>query len=360
MKRIQEIWPTYQPNEELAAAFIFRDAWEAPMKLHGLDPEGEPGVFHRLPEAVAKASNEGVVWHAQDNAGACLRFATDAKEICVAAALRAPLAMNHMTVCGQSGVELYMEHEDGRYTQIGVGRPNIAQNAPIDPWIEQKFVLPGEGLRTFCLYLPLYNGMKKLLVGFPDGAAVAEPRTRRFEKPILFYGSSITQGGCATKPGACYSAILGRRLDANVRNLGFSGSAKAEEAMIEYLAAQEMCAFVLDYDHNAPSPEHLRNTHEKLFKAVRAAQPELPVIMVTKPDFENDPNAITRREIVHQTWVNALAAGDKKVWFVDGETLFGPTDRDLCTVDGCHPNTLGFLRMADYIEPALRKALNVL
>ncbi len=360
MKRIQEIWPKYQPNEELMKSFVFRDAWEAPLKLFGLDPEGAVGVYHRMPEAIAKACSEGVAGNARHTAGACLRFATDAKKVCFVLALKYVSAMNHMTACGQSGIELYMEHDDGRYTQIGVGRPSIAQDAPIDPWIEQSFDLPDEGMHTFCLFLPLYNGVKKLLVGFPEGANVAQPRVRRFEKPIAFYGSSITQGGCASKPGACYTAILGRRLDACVRNLGFSGSALAEDAMIEYLANQEMSAFVLDYDHNAPTTEHLRATHEKLFKAVRAAQPELPIVIISKPDFENTfMPAPERREVVRATWLNAVAAGDKKVWFVDGETLFGTTDRDLCTVDGCHPNTLGFLRMADHIEPTLRKALGI-
>lgn len=359
MKRIQEIWPEYTVDETLAADFVFHDAWDAPIKISGLVPN-EERMYYRLAPELASRVNDGVKEMAWHLAGGCARFATDASELCVAAALRQPELMNHMTVCGQSGVELYME-QDGRYVQVGVGRPEIAaKSAGIKPFITQRFTLPGEGLRTFCLYMPLYNGLKKLLIGLPEASKLAAPRIRRIESPITFYGSSITQGGCATKPGACYSAILGRRLDANVRNLGFSGSAKGEEDMVRHLASLEMSVLVLDYDHNAPNAEHLEKTHEPLFRKVREAQPELPVIMLTKPDFDSDPavNAV-RREIVRRTYAHALEAGDRKVWFVDGETLFGESDRDLCTVDGCHPNTLGFLRMADRVEPVLREALGL-
>jgi len=124
-----------------------------------------------------------------------------------------------------------------------------------------------------------------------------------------------------------------------------------------------MSAFVLDYDHNAPTPEHLQNTHYPFYKAVREQQPELPILMMSKPDFDSDyteaameENRI-RRDIVKATYEKALSEGDKKVWFLDGQTLFGDTDRDSCTADGCHPNDLGFYRMAERVLPYLREML---
>ena len=120
-----------------------------------------------------------------------------------------------------------------------------------------------------------------------------------------------------------------------------------------------MSAFILDYDHNAPSVDHLRKTHEPFFRIVRKAQPELPVVLVSKPDFDGAPDENrVRRSIILQTYLNALAAGDRHVYFVDGESLFGRDDRDMCTVDGCHPTSLGFLRIADHLEPVLRRALS--
>ena len=358
MKRIREIWPEFTPDEALEREYVYHDAWDAPIAVSGLVPDDDR-EYCRLPRDLVGRVNDGVAVLAWHTAGACVRFATDAPSLCVAAALRGPELMNHMAVSGQSGADLYLEGDEG-WRRVGPIRPDIRpEGAGIRPWLSLKAVLPGEGMRTCCLYLPLYNGVKKLLIGLPAGARLEAPRARRYEAPVVFYGSSITQGGCASNAGSCFSAILGRRLDANVYNLGFSGSARGEDSIAAYIASLKMSAFVLDYDHNAPSVEHLMNTHEKLFKTVRAAQKDLPVVIVSKPDFDTNPeDAARRRAVVRRTWENARAAGDDRVWFVDGETLFGTTDRELCTVDGCHPNTLGFLRMADAIEPALREALN--
>ena len=128
--------------------------------------------------------------------------------------------------------------------------------------------------------------------------------------------------------------------------------------MAEAIASLDMAAFVLDYDHNAMTPEHLQNTHEFFFKTIREANPDLPIVMVSKPDIKGHEEDFKRREIIRQTWKNAIDAGDSNVYFVDGETLFTDSERDICTVDGCHPNDIGFLRMADGIYPIVKKALS--
>ena len=161
------------------------------------------------------------------------------------------------------------------------------------------------------------------------------------------------------KVGSCYPTILARRLDAPLVNLGFSGNGRGEPEMAQYISTLHMSAFVLDYDHNAYHPEHLMKTHEPFYQIVRKAHPDLPIIMMSKPDFENGSlqENIERRSIIRRTYDRAVAAGDRRVWFIDGQTLFGETDRDMCTVDGAHPTDLGFLRMADAVEPILRHAL---
>ena len=143
-------------------------------------------------------------------------------------------------------------------------------------------------------------------------------------------------------------------------NLGFSGNAKGEAEMANLIATLQMSAFVMDYDHNAPDVEHLEKTHETFFNIIRKAQPELPVIFLSKPDFDKNPdiNAL-RREVIYNTYISALNNNDKHVYFVDGQTLFGEKDRDACTVDGCHPNDLGFMRMAEKIYPVLKHAVNI-
>jgi len=359
MKRIQEIWPEFIPDEEMSKNYTFRDAWEAPMTLHGLAPNDEH-IYCRLPLGLGERVNPGVEVRCFQTSGVCLRFRTDAPSVCIAAALSGMAMLHHMTVTAQSGCELYQENDDGTYREILPVRPEIRPGAVgIYPFYQKRIPnLPGEGMRGYCLYLPSHNGMKKLLVGLPHGAKLEAPRKRRVEKPIVFYGSSITQGTGASKSSVNYPNILSRRLDAIIYNLGFSGSAHGEETITDYIKQLDMSVFVYDYDHNAPSPEALMNTHEKMFRAIRAAQPDLPIVMITRPDSDDDPkDALRRLAVVRRTYENALAAGDKKVWFVDGSRLFGDTDRDACTVDNCHPNTLGYMRMADGIEPAVREAL---
>ena len=358
MERLKRVCPEFAPDETLLKEYAFYDPWDEPFRLTGLykNPDRE---YRRVPKDVAERTSESVAGLALHTAGACVRFATDAPSLAIALVLQHRQVYGTMTVNGVSSPDVYIE-TDGEEKHVSNLRPPFDADNLIHPAMQCRVKLPGGGMRTVCIYLPLCNGIRGMYIGLPHGAALASPRPRRMEKPVLFYGSSITQGMCASMPGACYSAILGRRLDAEVYNLGFAGSAKAEPAITEYIAAQEMSAFVFDYDHNAPDPEYLARTHERMFRAIRAAQPELPVVMTTRPDYDADP-AVNgkRREIVRRTYENAVAAGDKNVWFVDGRKHFGESERHLCFADDVHPNTLGFLRMADNMEPALREALRL-
>lgn len=222
---------------------------------------------------------------------------------------------------------------------------------------QSSFVHLQGGMRSYVLYLPLYNGLKTLMVGLPPDAQLAKGRVPHNEKPILFYGSSVTQGACASKAGSCYTTLLARRLDAAQINLGFSGNAKGEPELAKYIAKLNMSLFVYDYDYNAPTVEHLQETHEPFFRIIREARPELPVVMISRFSGKMGPDADTRREIIRSAYLHAVEAGDRNVWFVDGQPLFGETDRDMCTVDIGHPTDLGFLRVADALEPLLREIL---
>ena len=190
-------------------------------------------------------------------------------------------------------------------------------------------------------------------------AVILEATPYSHNVPIVYYGSSITQGGCASRPGNSYQAIISRRLDADYINLGFSGSGKAEEAMVQYLAELEMSVFVCDYDHNTPDVEYLKKTHLPLYRTVRTKQPNLPIILISAPNILMNPEGfLTRREVIRETYQIALDEGDKNVYFIDGAELFAGEDWDSCTVDGCHPNDLGFYRMAMRIEKELVRCLD--
>ena len=136
-------------------------------------------------------------------------------------------------------------------------------------------------------------------------------------------------------------------------NLGFSGNAKGEPKMAELIASLDMSVFVYDYDYNAPTAEHLAKTHEPFFKIIRKAQPNLPIIMLSRVSYASDERA----NIVKQTYENAKKAGDKNVWFIDGRDLFKDLPFALLTVDHCHPNDLGFYVMYKNVMPAIKEAL---
>ncbi len=357
MKRIEDIDPNFRLADTTPEGYVFYDPREAPFSIWGLCPNGE-GSYCRLPLELLPQCNEGVqelAWHL---AGACVRFSTDAEGLSVLWELRGRGNMPHFAATGQSGMELFEETDSGT-RQVKTVIPQMQDGCGCRT-TQSCFVPLRGGMRHYALYLPLYNGLNQFMLGFPPEARVEPGRTPRLEKPLVFYGSSITQGGCASKVGSCYSTVLARRLDAAQINLGFSGSGRGEEHMARYIASIPMSAFILDYDHNAPSVEHLLATHERFYEIVRKAQPDLPIVMVSMPDYDRDPqSAGQRRSVIVRTYARALEKGDRNVYYVDGQSLFGDTDRDMCTVDGCHPNDLGFLRMADRIEPVLRSALKI-
>ena len=212
--------------------------------------------------------------------------------------------------------------------------------------------------REYTINMPLYSGVEKVYVGLKEGCTLKAASDYAITKPIVYYGSSITHGGCASRPGNNYESIIGRTLDCDFINLGFAGNAKGEVAIAEYIAGLDMTAFVYDYDHNAPSVEYYRETHERMFKIIRAAQPDLPIIMMTRPKYYINREETERLQIMLTTYENAVAAGDKNVYFISGKDLMRYCG-DEGTVDTCHPTDLGFLRMADRLEPVLRQILHV-
>ncbi len=222
----------------------------------------------------------------------------------------------------------------------------------------QKTFNKSSELEQITVYFPRNEQMEAIEITVEDGATVVDPTPYKYKKPVVFYGSSITEGGCSCNSTNAYSAILSRWLDFDFYNLGFSGNAKGELVMADYINTFDMGAFVYDYDHNAPSIEHLSNTHKPFFDRIREVHPDIPILMMTRPAEIYNENMKARREIVKATYDAAVAAGDKNVYFIDGETFYGETDRNLCSFDDCHPNDIGFFRMASVIRPILKKMLD--
>jgi hypothetical protein len=203
-------------------------------------------------------------------------------------------------------------------------------------------------MKEVTINMPLYSEVDKFYIGLDEDAVVEAPMPYKLEKPFVSYGSSITQGACASRPGSCYQHILTRRFDTDHINLGFSGSARAQVEMAEYVANLDMSLFIYDYDYNADDPEFLEATHERMFTLVREKNPDLPIIMMSRPKFYLDSEELKRVEIIKKTYENARANGDKNVYFIDGRELCKYCENE-GLVDNIHPTDYGFASMAKVI-----------
>ena len=331
------------------------DAREAPFALHGVFFDEGTDRFMRMPYDVADKVSVGVRFGAHMATGGRLRFITDSKYVAIKAVIPSYFPMNHMPVVGSHGFSLYA---DGRF--CGMYTPPNAEIVKANPnnlaFNMIRYIAPNKEC-DFDLYFPLYGGVIRLFIGLQKGCVLKEPKAYTHTKPIVFYGSSITQGGCASRSGNDYVSLVCKWLDSDFINLGFSGNAKGEPTMAEHLASLDASVFVLDYDYNAPNAEHLQATHYPLYERIRTAHKDTPILFISKPDFEYDGQSAKRRAVIIETYEKAKANGDKNVAFIDGETLFGTFGRDGCTVDTCHPNDLGFYRMAETVYPVLKALL---
>lgn len=334
---------------------VFYDVRQAPFGVYGLYDYQNGNQFRRLPEAVARATSEGVARLHTNTAGGRVRFSTDSAYVAIQADMSFVCRFNHMPLTASAGFDLYVDDP-----ATGHSRYHRTFKPPVDMEDGYESVIRFEKkmLRHFTIHFPSYSDVTTLYIGLEPDARLGKGMAYKAADPIVYYGSSITQGACASRPGNAYQNVVSRELGQDYVNLGFSGCGKGEPAIVEYMAGLPMSAFVCDYDHNAPDAEHLAATHYPLYQAIRAKHPHIPYIMVSKPDIDSDTyeKNILRRQVIQESYHRARAAGDQNVFFVDGNGIFRGQWEDMCTVDGTHPNDLGFARMADAILCELRRA----
>ena len=311
--------------------------------------------FDRFPAAAEKTVTKSVWDLSRDSAGMMVRFKTDASAIFVHYKLRkAALGMAHMPATGVSGVDLYARNADGQWRWVQVAIPN-AQEVRVQVI---KDLAPG--VREYAAYLPLYNGVDSLAIGVPPGATF-EGLAPREAKPIVFYGTSITHGASASRPGMVHTAILGRRFDMPVVNLGFSGNGRMDAAVGDFLTKIDAAVYVIDCLPNMNPPE-VRAKCVPLVKQLRAARPDTPIVLVedrrytndwitpAKSKFHDDNHAALR-----EAYETLQKEGVKHLSYIPGDHLYG--DDSEGATDASHASDLGFMRQADIMEPVLRAAL---
>ncbi|HSJ02254.1 MAG TPA: SGNH/GDSL hydrolase family protein [Verrucomicrobium sp.] len=334
-----------------------------PVKWHDTGPfvegrgwptEDRKRFYDRFP-GVAEGKVTDPVWKlSRDSAGMVVRFKSNATNIQVKYTLaKEQLAMPHMPATGVSGVDLYAKDEAGKWRWVGVSKPDKK-----DVTADLTGTIKGDP-REWMLYLPLFNGVEKLEIGVNEAATFEGLAPR--PKPIVFYGTSITHGACASRPGMVHTAILGRRLDHPVTNLGFSGNGRMDAAVGELLIRLDPAVYVIDCNPNMGA-ELIRERCIPLVKQLRAAKPKTPILLVE--DRRNTNSWIhPERAKMHTDNHAALKQAFDKLkeekveglFYLPGDNLLGD-DADGAT-DGSHPSDLGFFRQADAFEPVLREAL---
>ena len=325
---------------------------EPPFTLLGINKD--PAGFFRMERTFTTQLDEGLQFLNNHTSGGRIIFSSNTSTIALRASVPSVETMPHMSLLGSSGFDLFVRAK-GKFVYYKSFMPNYNDNNTM----ESTIVFPDNQMRELMIYFPLYQSVSSVEIGL-DTSATSIP-SLRYEKtlPIIFYGSSITQGGCAGRPANAYPAIIARDFDCNFINLGFSGSAKGEKEMANYIAKLSMSAFVLDYDHNAPNATHLENTLFPFYEIVRKSHPTIPIVFVSRPDyFKEREQDFSQRLVVKEAFTKAKKI-DSLVWFVDGATLFEPKYKNDSTVDGRHPNDFGFMCMAKKIGTTLKKALNL-
>ena len=323
---------------------VFRHMDEAPFEVLGVSRYEDHYI--RMDATVAKSVSEPIYNLAQHTSGGRVRFMTDSAYIALSCKVPQANNMYHATRAMQSGFDVYA---DGVFQYVLASAEGDHINA-----YEGITYFPDKKMREIVINLPLYNSVNDLYIGLDKNSSLSA--CKPYEKSMVFYGSSITQGGCASRPGNCYTSVVAREMGWDYLNLGFSGNAKGEQMIAEYIAKLSMDLFVYDYDHNAPDADHLARTHKPFFDTIRKAQPHLPVIMLTRPDHRRCDDTHLRKEVVYDTYLTAKKAGDQHVYFLSGETMIGNYGYDSCFVDGCHPTDMGFFRMAEAVLNKIKSA----
>jgi hypothetical protein len=353
---IQDIDTNFQVNRGVIGpdGLLWVDAKTLTLEGIGWPDESQP--YSRFPDRSESALREEMWNLSRFSAGMMVRFISDAASLAVRwSVLKPVLAMAHMPAASVSGVDLYIrDPQNGRIRWAGAARPETTT---------QNYAMLLENqtrqMREYFLYLPLYNGVTKLELGTNPQATIA-PASPRHEKPLCFYGASILQGACASRPGMSLTAQLGRQLERAVWNFGFSGNSHAEPEVAQLLAELDPALYII-----GPAPslkeEFALSRLENFFEILRQAHPQTPVVFVSNAVYQDAWTSPLRFEATHkanqamQVVFNKLQQQHAALHFIEGTAMLG--DDGEAAVDGTHPTDVGFLRMSDALAPQLQAVL---
>ncbi|MFH1709114.1 MAG: SGNH/GDSL hydrolase family protein [Planctomycetota bacterium] len=335
------------------------DPGKAPFRLMGFPWYATDRVFRRMPlkpPAPLPEAVDNLAWH---TSGGQVHFRTDSRHVVVRVKLRFKGGMPHMPRTGTCGCDLYIGPPgDKLYYHTTRFEPDtVAYEILLFEHTERR-------MREFTLNLPLYNGVDQLAIGVDRGCTVKPPRRYDDDRSVVIYGTSITHGGCASRPGMSYTNILSRRINVPFVNLGFSGSGQAEPEVARAIAAiPDPLLFVIDCEANCCPPGTYEARLPVFIDILRAAHPQAAILVLSRiPNATENFQAPSRRarlarvKFQRELVASRRRAGDNRIHFHDGSELLEPDGHE-GTVDTTHPNDTGFYHMAVNLEPIFKRIL---
>lgn len=343
---------------------VLYDVREKPIDLYGLYKPEIPGVFKRIPTEVAENTSVKVSKLYTNTAGARIRFTTDSTFIAIGATYPGTVFTSPKTSALTPGAAICFDmYVDGKYSRVLYPDGIVATNSAVafeipDGQYEAHISFGVAKMRQITINFPTYVNVSEVYIGIKEEATLLSGQKYVNDKPVVFYGSSITQGACASHAGNIYQNILSRRLNFDYTDLGFAGSCKAEDTIIDYICTLDMCMMVFDYDHNASNPEQLENTHLPALRKLRAAHPDIPFVLMTRPNQDRgEEDSLQRLAVVEKSYQALLEDGCGPVHLINGQDIFHSHDSEMMTIDGTHPTDFGFYCMAEALEPVLAQYL---
>lgn len=358
--KIEEVDKNFVIKSEKNDGLKYYDIPCEPFDLYGLIYDEKNNLFTRILEEDAEKISSGIKSLSPYTAGGRIRFSTNSELISVTVTFEGLTKFSHMPLVGTGAFILYEDcSQTCRLVKSFIPGDSVVISDKIsDSGYSITAKTGSDKMKNYILYFPTYNDVKSLKIGLSENAKVGHGLRYEKQKPIVFYGSSITQGACATMSSNSYSALISKWLNVDFINLGFSGSAFGEEAMAKYISDIDSSIFICEYDHNAQTVDFLNKTHYNFYKKFRENNKKTPIIFITKPTAD-DTSSVTkeRYNVIKNTVKKAKKTGDNNVYLLNGAKLFGKKDKEICFVDGSHPNDLGFYRMALIVYKKIKSIL---
>lgn len=338
----------------LRGQLVYHDASAFP--LLGKATQNSATRYERLPDSLRNISRKPLWALGQNSAGLALRFRSNSTTIAAKWEVLLDRNMNHMTPTGIKGLDLYCL-QDGKWVFVNSGRPS----GKVNEATIISYMKPVE--REYMLYLPLYDGVTSLSIGVDSLAEISGPEVQLpvREKPVVFYGTSILQGGCASRPGMAHTNIISRWLNRECVNFGFSGNALLDLEIAEVVAGVDASVYVLDFVPNA-NVQQMKERADKFYTIIRSRHPDTPVIFLEDPIFTHTrfdqriaEEVAQKNETVNAIFQSLKKRGEKNIYMISSKDMLGHDGE--ATVDGVHFTDLGMMRYAELVCPVIKKCI---